>query len=133
MIQRKELRNLVRARLKDAEVLCANRRYAGAVYLCGYAVELALKDRICRTLKWSGFPETRTERQGLGSFIVHNLEMLLHLSGIEARIRTRHLAAWSVVIQWDTELRYQPARQTTSIDAMNMLSATKTLVQILSW
>ena len=67
MILRTELRKLVRARLKDAEVLCANRRYAGAVYLCGYAVELALKERICKTLGWQGFPETGQEMQGYRS------------------------------------------------------------------
>ena len=131
MIARKELRNLVRVRLKDAEVLYVNRRYAGAVYLCGYAVELALKDRICKTLKWAGFPETRAERQGLGSFIVHNLEILLRLSGVEAHIRRRHIVPWSIVIQWQTDLRYQPARQTTRIDAVNMLNAAKTLMQAL--
>lgn len=60
---RVEFRKLAQARIKDAEVLYANRRYAGAVYLCGYAVELALKARICHTLKWLEFPETPKEMQ----------------------------------------------------------------------
>ena len=72
MILRTELRKLVRARLKDAEALCANRRYAGAVYLCWYAVALALKERICNTLGWQGFPETIQEMQGYRSFMVHD-------------------------------------------------------------
>jgi hypothetical protein len=131
MIARKELRNLVRARLRDAEILYANRRYAGAVYVCGYAVELVLKDRICRTLKWAGFPETSQEMQSYRSFIVHNLEVLLHLSGVEAHIKTRYMTAWSIVVQWDPELRYQPSRQTTRMDAFNMLSAARTLARIL--
>jgi hypothetical protein len=33
-------------------------RFDGAFYLSGYAVELALKARICRTLKWRATPST---------------------------------------------------------------------------
>jgi hypothetical protein len=131
MIHRSELRKLVQARLKDADILCANRRYAGAVYLCGYAVELALKARICQTLKWAGFPETRQEMQDYRSFVVHDLDVLLHLSGVERQIKTNYLSAWSIVATWDPELRYQPIRQTTRQDALNMLNAVKTLAKVL--
>ncbi len=51
MLDKKEVKKIARARLKDAEVLAASRRYEGAIYLCGYAVELGLKARICKTLK----------------------------------------------------------------------------------
>lgn len=121
----------MQARLKDAEILCANRRYAGAVYLCGYAVELALKARICQTLKWAGFPETRQEMQDYRSFIVHDLDVLLHLSGVEKQMKTQYLPHWSIVATWDPALRYQPIRQTTRQDALNMLSAVKTLARVL--
>ena len=131
MIARTELRKLAQARLKDAEILCQHGRYAGAVYLCGYAVELALKARICHTLKWSEFPETPKEMQHYRSFIVHNLDVLLHLSGREEQIKTRHFTAWSIVAKWDPELRYQPIRQTTRQDAVEMLLATATLVRAL--
>ena len=45
-----ELRALARARLKEAQILFAAKRYDAATYLCGYAVEMALKARICKTL-----------------------------------------------------------------------------------
>ena len=131
MILRTGLRKLVRARLKDAEVLYANRRYAGAVYLCGYAVELALKERICKTLGWQGFPETGQEIQGYRSFIVHDLDVLLHLSGVEQRIKTQHLADWSLVAKWDPQPRYQPIRQTTRQHALDMLHAVQMLTRVL--
>ena len=51
-----ELRKIVRARLRDAEVLHRARRYDASVYLCGCAVEMGLKARACRTLRWPGFP-----------------------------------------------------------------------------
>jgi len=50
MLDKKEINEIARARLEDAEVLFSARRYDGAVYLCGYAVELGLKSRICNTL-----------------------------------------------------------------------------------
>jgi hypothetical protein len=56
-----ELRTLARARLKDAQILFAAKRYGAATYLCGYAVEMALKARIGKTLGWANFPETNKE------------------------------------------------------------------------
>src|SRR5437667_174196 len=85
MLSTADLTSIARARLKDAKALLSKKRYDGAAYLCGYAVEIALKARIVRTLKWSGFPETRTEFEGLASFRCHDLDILLHLSGWEER------------------------------------------------
>jgi hypothetical protein len=101
------------------------------VYLCGYAVELALKERICKTLGWQGFPETRQEMQGYRSFMVHDLDVLLHLSGVEQRIKTQHLADWSLVAKWEPQLRYQPICQTTRQHALDMLRAVQTLTRVL--
>lgn len=58
MLSVRELRAISIARLRDAEVLLKARRFDGAVYLCGDAVEIALKARICRTLDWVEFPQT---------------------------------------------------------------------------
>ncbi len=55
------------------------KRYDGAVYLSGYAVELTIKARICKTLKWPGFPETNNEWKDLQSSKTHKLEVLLLL------------------------------------------------------
>jgi HEPN domain len=55
MLSRRELKDLSRARLADAKVLLERKRYDGALYLCGYAVELAIKARICTTLKWERY------------------------------------------------------------------------------
>lgn len=100
MITAKKLKEIARARLKDSELLYKQKRYDGAFYLCGYAVELALKARICRTLKWAGFPATSNEfnEWGLQSFRIHKLDRLLHLSGIESKISTDFLADWSIVL-----------------------------------
>ncbi len=68
MISIANLEAIALARLADARVLLAAGRLDGAVYLCGYAVELGLKARICRTLQWIGFPDSRGEFQNLESF-----------------------------------------------------------------
>ena len=73
-----DLRNNAAAKLQDAEVLFNNGRYDGAKYLCGYAVELSLKAKICETLNWSKYPPTEKIFQG---FKIHHLDTLLLLTG----------------------------------------------------
>jgi hypothetical protein len=116
MLTQTELRRIARARLKDSEVLFRAKRYDGAVYLCGYAVETALKARICQTLRWDGYPSTRSEFQNYQSFRTHDLNVLLKLSGIESEIRTRFLIEWSAVAVWDPEMRYKPIGSATRAD-----------------
>src|SRR5213080_529431 len=123
MISRAELRRIARARLKDAEVLFAGRRYDGAAYLSGYAVELALKARICRTLKWSDFPSTPGEFSSYQSFRTHNLEVLLRLSGMEAAIGSRYLPEWAAFTTWNPEMRYNPVGTTSAGEARRMIEA----------
>ena len=86
-----QLRSLARARIKDGDVLYRNRRYDGSYYLCGYSIELYLKSRIIKTLKWDNFPSTRSEFKNLTSFKTHNLEVLLHLSGKEKFITLNYM------------------------------------------
>ena len=107
MIARNELRRLARERLKDAEALLAAGRFDGAVYLGGYVVELTLKARICKALGWSDFPQTRSEFQNYQSFKVHDLDVLLRLSGAERKVKTQFLAEWSAVGLWTSEVRYR--------------------------
>lgn len=60
MISRKILRELIDHKLKDADILFVNRRYASAIYMAGYALELALKLRICKILNLrKGFRKTK--------------------------------------------------------------------------
>ena len=131
MISRNELRKIARVKLKDAEILYKNRRYDNAIYLCGYAIEAVLKARICRTLKWDGFPETRGEFQSYQSFRTHDLNILLSLSGVEAKILTEHRLEWADVSMWSPEMRYLPVGTTQQSDVLNIIGATKVLVKVL--
>jgi len=128
MIDKNEIEKIAKARLKDAELLFEARRYEGANYLCGYAIELGLKSRICKTLRWPGFPSTRKEFEGYQSFKTHDLDVLLHLTGIEDRIKSQFFAEWSVVAEWDPESRYQTIGKVTPGDALLMINSVRTLL-----
>lgn len=131
MISKTELRKIARERLKDAEVLLKEGRYDGAIYLGGYVVEIALKSRICKVLHWKGFPQTRSEFQNFQSFRTHDLDVLLSLSGVEDRIRTKYLIEWSAVANWDPEARYNPVGNTKKADAQLLVEAARRLLGVL--
>jgi HEPN domain-containing protein len=124
MITRVELRRIARARLRDAEVLFAAGRYDGAAYLCGYAVELAFKARICRTLRSAEFPSTAGDFSDYRSFRTHDLTVLLRLSGIHDRIRRSHHVQWSVVPTWDPESRYNPIGTANRATTLDLIAST---------
>ena len=126
-----DLQAIAKARLQDASLLFTNLRPDGALYLGGYAVELALKARICKTLNWTGFPEKRSEFENFSSFKTHKLDVLLALSGQEQRIKSEYLWAWSAVATWDPEARYRPIGKTPEINVALLLIAAETLLEIL--
>lgn len=131
-IARNELRKIARARLADAEALFRARRYDGAVYLSGYVVEMALKARICRSLSWPDFPETRGEFEGLGGLKTHDLEILLRLSNRGGSILGTYLAEWTIVTTWRPEHRYRPIGTSNWADARTTLDAVAKLLRRLA-
>ena len=129
MILAADLRSIAAARLREARILLANQQYDGAAYICGYAVELCLKARICDTLHWSGYPESTSEFKDLTSFRTHNLQVLLILSGREATILQNHFADWSIVKDWKLEMRYKPVGSISVSNAADFVQATDILLQ----
>ena len=124
-----------RSYLRAARALSRNAHaeYDASVYVCGYAVEIALKVRICRTLGWDGYPETPGEFRGLASFKTHDLETLLHLSGMEARFKADFLflSSWTAVVDWNPEQRYQRLGTESRADARAMTTAAASLLRFL--
>lgn len=106
---RKDLQELSRLRLGEAEALYKAHFYDGCVYLAGYAIELALKARICRVLRVKEYPPLKGD---LGkTFKVHSLEQLKVLAGLSADIdvsKNKELFDnWSKAVAWDPEQRYE--------------------------
>ena len=58
MPTRSELKKLANIRLAEAKSLLENGYYDGASYLAGYALEMALKARICKILEIDKFPDS---------------------------------------------------------------------------
>jgi hypothetical protein len=145
MISKPTLRELVRQRLKDDEVLMSKRRYTAAVYMNGYALEVALKLKICRIFRFGfGFPETRTEfdnykRKSTQRDLInaisqikeirnHNLNKLLFYSGVELMVKRDYLEEWNDVVNWGPEIRYQLLKVTKK-DAVKKIGSVKKLTQ----
>jgi HEPN domain-containing protein len=82
---RKDLQELSRLRLREAEALYKAQLYDGCVYLAGYAVELALKARICRVLRVNDYPSGDLGR----TFKIHSLDHLKVLAGLSPDIDVR--------------------------------------------
>jgi HEPN domain-containing protein len=121
-----DLRRLARSRLRDAKVLLRGRRYDGAYYLCGYAVEMVLKARICQTLKWSTFGGEHAR-----CLKVHDLPFLLKFSGVEPRVTTKYIPEWSRIQDWKVENRYDPKRNISPSEAHAMVTSAERLLKAL--
>jgi HEPN domain-containing protein len=128
MLTIRELQQIAKARLEDAEALFHAGRYDGSIYLCGYAIEIGLKNKICKTLHWKGFPSTRSEFQDFQTFKTHSLNVLLRLSGAENKIKKNLLIEWSIVSKWDPEARYKETGSTTKQGAKLMIDSTNVLL-----
>lgn len=137
MITRTELKKIAKTRLKDAKILFNNRRYDGSIYLCGYAIELALKAIICKNLDLKGMPSTSTEFDTIVETIkkmkTHNLELLLQLTGTQILGQVKsdpvYFTEWSSIISWDPEMRYAPIGAITQDDSSRMIKSTKKLLK----
>lgn len=127
MLKQDEMQGIVKERLEEADILCRNGKLDGAVYLCGYAVEIGLKARICRTLGWTEFPDSREYQ----SFKTHDLDVLLHLSGVESKVKDDNRYEWSGVAFWDSNFRYKPIGSSSETVAKDMIAAARELLHAL--
>lgn len=102
-----EMLDNIKQKYLDAYLLIENQRYANAIYLCGYCIELALKYAIAKNLNW---PQYRVDGK-LKFLKIHDLDILVALSGREVKIKQR--SSWSTAIKWDESRRYEdPSRAT---------------------
>jgi len=102
-----------RRRREDAEILHETGRWAGAIYVGGYAIECALKALICCNSGKNNFKDTQAFQQGIRGNSLHNLTLLLgSISEVQRVIETdrtnTYKPAWSLIRQmWQKdELRY---------------------------
>ena len=131
MIETAELRRMAETRQGDAVILYRAGRYDAAMYLGGYAVELALKARICDTLRWSRFPSERGEFRNYQSLQTHDLNVLLDFSGVQNRVRREYAAAWSIVRTWTPQWRYFAIGSATEGNCLELIEAVDLLLEVI--
>lgn len=102
-----------RQRYHDAEALLEKKRWKGAMYLGGYAIECSLKALICYRERKGSFQDTKMFCRGEQGAILHNLNRLLReISPLERFIATdrsgQYKNAWNTITSlWQhDELRY---------------------------
>jgi HEPN domain-containing protein len=97
-------KEVAKMRLEDAAVLLRGKRYHGAIYLSGYAVECALKWAITVNI---GSPYLPKE------FETHNLEAFIHKAGLLSSLQRDSAISslYSVIVdEWEPSRRYSAAR-----------------------
>ena len=113
MIDLSDFEDVARARLKDAIVLTIGDRYDGAIYLCGFAVEIAFKIKISKENQLTQFPETDAEFK---SFPVNKIKThsLVHLRSLSPwidknlKINRNHQKRFDLIRNnWDVGHRYK--------------------------
>jgi hypothetical protein len=125
-VNRKDFQKLAKLRISEANVLLNKRRYAGAYYLAGYAVECALKACIAKRTKLHDFPP---DPKLVNSMYVHNLNALLKPAGLatdhqaEMGVNRNFAANWAITIKWSERSRYDPVvRATDANEIYNAIS-----------
>jgi hypothetical protein len=133
-VNRADLRQLSKERLREARALLAARCWSGAYYLAGYAVECGLKSCVIKHLMTTDqFPERKFSEQCW----THNLIQLLGLAGLKAVFDADAaadpdlLAKWGTVKDWDESSRYE---RKTKLEARQLFDAiTNKKHGVLSW
>jgi HEPN domain-containing protein len=122
-MNRSDFARLARIRLQEARALLEAGQFAGAYYLCGYAVECALKACIARQTRRYDFPD----KNRVNKSYTHKLDDLVKLAGLEADRNCRaesdasFSASWTLVDRWSEDSRYDfPSEQ----DARDLYKAT---------
>ena len=122
-VDRKDLQELSKIRLKEATALLQLGLSDGAYYLAGYAVECAIKACIAKDTKRGEFPD----KKRVDSSYTHNLRELIKVAGLEEarvrRIRTdiEFRTNWEIIDGWSEQSHYQrqsPESAQTLLDAI---------------
>ena len=117
------IRENVIQKYRDAELLVQHGRYANAIYLCGYCIELALKYRIATHLNWPAY-----QTGGKLRFLkTHDLDLLVALTGQDMALKKR--PAWTIAITWNESRRYEDPSLASEEDALGMLDAAQEFVE----
>lgn len=129
-MNRADLQKLADMRIEEAEILLKAKKYAGAYYLAGYAIEFALKACIAKKVRRYDYPD----KQHAHKCYTHKVEELVGLAGLKRLLDAdRDLTLrWIVVKDWNEETRYE--RKVTRVEAQTLFDAiTDPVHGVLPW
>lgn len=107
-MNRSELQNLTRIRVREAKILFANGCYEGAYYLLGYAVECAFKACIAKRMRRFDIPD----RKLVNDLYTHELNKLLTVAELKpeydkvSKANPDFELNWTIVKDWSEQSRY---------------------------
>ncbi len=133
-MNRFDLQKMAEERVADAAALLDAGRYQAAYYLCGYAVECALKACIAKQVREFDFPD----RKVVNDSYVHNLTKLLDVSGLmplhreEESLNLAFAENWGIVKDWSEASRYN-ATITEAQAGVLFLAVTDPTNGVLPW
>ena len=111
-MDRKDLQDLSRVRLKEAKALLTLGLHDGAYYLAGYAVECALTACIARQTQRYEFPD----KNKVANSWKHDLDDLVNIAGLKDELQDQQKsdvlfrANWGISASWSVESRYRKHR-----------------------
>ena len=124
-MNRSDFKRLADTRIRDAVALMQGRRYAGAYYLAGYAVECGLKACIAKQTRRHEFPDKELVNQSY----THGLEKLINTAGLknrrdaDAALDPLFGSNWAVAKDWSELARYQTQLRSEAIDLLTAITA----------
>jgi HEPN domain-containing protein len=108
-VDRRDLQELAKVRLKEATALLKLGLFDGAYYLAGYSVECALKACVAKGTQRYEFPD----KKKVESSHSHNLRELIRVAGLDdARVEQASKdpdfrTNWDIVQSWSEQSRYR--------------------------
>jgi HEPN domain-containing protein len=132
-MNRVELQQLANDRILDAKALIASKRWAGAYYLAGYAVECAVKACIAKLMKSEEYPDKSFAEKCW----THNLPQLISLAGLKTDFDAAMqadpdlLENWDTVKEWNESSRYARKSKADAEDLYESITDKKH--GVLSW
>lgn len=124
-MNRGDFQRLADERLSEANLLLAARKWAGAYYLAGYAVECALKACILARIEREGL--IFTEKKFAEQCWTHDLTALIYLAGLEDAWKDElknnfaFRLNWEATCEWSERARYEFIAQQVAIELVSAI------------
>jgi HEPN domain-containing protein len=105
-VNRADFQELAELHLQHARALLDAKLYSGAYYMCGYAVECALKACICKKTNQFDFFVSPDEARSAWS---HDFNRLVKVAGLENEMSAARAADAQLDLNWKSVENWSPA------------------------